>query len=123
MKYLVLFLKFSLIQTIVFFLLLVAGLWYIGEIKINKTVGWASDINNSIFFILPLGLFYVSLHITTFIFKLKTNVYFTILSIASLLSCYFIRYDLLLYIILFGFSITLFASNIIYSLWSKAKTK
>ena len=111
--------KFIITSVLVFFITVIISSWYTGhEIGTNKTVGWAWDLSS---FILPLTLVFMSLYITTFIFKIKTNAYLTVLSVVLLLTCYFFLNNQLVFIALFTLSILLFVANIIYSLISKVK--
>jgi hypothetical protein len=85
------------------------------NIGFNKTVGWAWDLTN---FIFPLLIIYVSTYLALYILKVKTNLFFTTISIVLLLLCY--KVESLIFILLIA-SLLLFLSNCIYSVYLKFK--
>ena len=115
MKYFIFFIKFVFILLVSIFIIGIIVLNINKNIGINKTVGWAWDLTG---FIIPLLIIQVSTYLTLFLLKTKTNLIFSILSIALLIIC-FKFYNLIF--ILFIISLLLFLSNCLYSIYLKFK--
>lgn len=117
-KCLYFFIKFAITFAAILFIMMWATSLCFGEIGVNKTVGWAWDLNN---YRVPLALIFISVYTTIFILRIKTNSYFTVISVLLLLACYLFINNVLVFTGLFVVNILMLLTNILYSLWLKAR--
>lgn len=119
MKYFKFLTKFTIILIIIYYSVALIASKLFGIHGFNKTVGWAWDILGTIPVIF---LIYIIFYLTLFALKIKTYLTFTVASFLTLFFCLLLfNGNEILMLILFAFSILLFVSNILYSIYLKLR--